>query len=70
MGRDLMRCLDALDHAEGLCNGLDSLVTLMSSCGNSDEPNLQHVSELLGALHKDLSETIKEANRGLRKNLQ
>lgn len=70
MSRDLMRCLDALDHAEGLCNGLDSLVCLMASCGESDEPNLQHLSELLGSLHKDLAETIREANRGLRKNMQ
>ncbi len=70
MSRDLMRCLDALDHAEGLCNGLDALVCLMASCQSSDEPDMQHMSELLGALHKDLAETIKEANRGLRKNIQ
>jgi hypothetical protein len=70
MSRDLMRCLDALDHAEGLCNGLDALIALMASCGNGDEPKMESMAELLGALHKDLSGTLKEANKGLRQRLQ
>lgn len=68
MSRDLMRCMDALDHAEGLCKGLDALVCLMASCHGGDEPNLQDMAELLGALHKDLLGALKEAGSSLRNN--
>jgi hypothetical protein len=70
MSRDLMRCIDALGHAQSLCNGLDALVSLMASCHDGDEPNMHHMADLIGALHKDLEETLKEAHQGLRKNIQ
>lgn len=66
MSRDLIGCLDALDHAGGVCKGLDALVCLMASCHGGDEPNLQDMAELLGALHKDLVVALKDAESSLR----
>lgn len=68
MSRDLMGCMNALNHAEGVCKGLDALVCLMASCHDGDEPNLQDMAELLGALHKDLVGALKEAESSLREN--
>lgn len=70
MSRDLMFSIDALDHAEGLCNGLDALVCLMSSCKDGDEPSMHDMAELVGSLHKNLVSTLKDVGRGLRQNLK
>ena len=65
-----MLSIDALDHAEGLCNGLDALVSLMASCQDGDEPNMHDMAELIGSLHKNLASTLKDVGKGLRQNLK
>lgn len=70
MSRDLMRFHDALFHAQGLANGLGALVALMAACNDADGPTMHQVADLLGALHKDLDATLREAQEGLRRQIQ
>lgn len=65
MARNILSTQDAIDRAEGVNQGLDALISLLSSASQDDMPSGQSISELLWSLQQSMAQHLADARAGL-----